>query len=184
MALSQQTMEDAIWDVYAPALLAVASIPNASVIWSYQSNVLPSRPCATLTWVTRDEVIGAPARDEIYATRSTGVTQAIVHRRLHQVQLDVFAKVPKTGATAGTQAVAILGEVTRRLQTIASRATFAAGGLALRSVSPVQDLTQIVETAYETRASVDLTFATVDQTTENAGEIVTVTAPTGTWTGV
>lgn len=184
MALSQQTMEDAIWDVYAPALLAVAGIPNDKVLWSYQSNVLPARPCATLTWISRDEVIGAPARDEIYPTRSTGVTQAIVHRRLHQVQLDVFAKVPKSGATSGTQAVAILGEVTRRFQTIAARTTFAAGGLALRGVSPVQDLTQLVETAYETRASVDLTFSTVDQTTENAGEITTVTAPVGTWTGV
>lgn len=184
MALSQQTMEDAIWDWFAAACLAIASIPNASVQWSFANKPLPSRPCATLTWVSRDEVIGAPARDEKYPLAGTGITQAIVHRRLHTVQLDVFAKVPTSGATVGKQALAILGEATRSLQTEATRTAFATAGLALRSVSGVQDLTAIVETAYETRASVDLTFATVDQTTENAGEIVTVTAPTGTWTGV
>lgn len=182
--LSQQTMEDAIWDWYAAACLAVASIPNASVVWSFQSNVLPSRPCATLTWISRDDVIGAPARDEKYPYVAAGVTQAIVHRRLHSVQLDVYAKVPKSGATSGTQAVAILGNVTRSLQTEAQKYAFQAAGLALRGVSQVQDLTQIVETAFETRASVDLQFSTVDQTTENAGEILTVTAPTGTFTGV
>lgn len=184
MALSQQTMEDALWDWYAVALASIASIPAASVQWSFANKPLPSRPCGTLTWVTRDEVIGAPARDEKYPLAGAGITQAIVHRRLHTIQFDVFAKVPTSGATTGKQALAILGEVTRSLQTEATRTAFATAGLALRSVSPVQDLTQIVETAYETRASIDLTFATVDQTTENAGEIITVTAPVGTWTGV
>lgn len=184
MALSQQTMEDAIWDWFSAACLAVASIPTASVMWSYQSNVLPSRPCATLTWISRDDVIGAPARDEVYPLAGSGITQAIVHRRLQQVQLDVFAKVPKSGATSGTQAVAILGEVTRSLQKQATKSAFNTAGLALRGVSQVQDLSQLVETAFETRASVDLTFSTIDQTTENAGEIITVTAPVGTVTGV
>lgn len=184
MALDWQAIEDSVWTWYSGALTA-ASIPTSSVTWAYQSRGIPSRPCATLQWVQRDDVIGLSNRDEkIPVTGSNTATQAVIHRRTHTLQLDVYAKVPTSGATVGKQAIAILGEALRTLQLDSQIVAFSTAGLALRDVSDVRDLTQIVETGFETRASCDLTFATVDQTTENVGKILTVTAPAGTFAEV
>lgn len=182
MALNWATIEDAVWDWYSASLASVASLPAGNVVWAYQSRSIPPRPCATLQWVDRDEVIGLSNRDEkIPVTGSLTATQAVIHRRMHTLQLDVYAKVPTQQSNVGKQAIAILGEVLRTLQLESQIAAFATAGLALRDVSDVRDLTQIVETGFESRASVDLTFSTVDQTTENVGKILTVTAPTGTF---
>lgn len=175
--LSWATIEQAIaaWAQSASGLAA------SNVRWGLQDAPTPERPFVTLVWGALDMQLGNPVRDE-KRTTSTAGTQSIVHFRTHSLSVQYFAAVPTAASGASGHASAALGQMIRSLQTEATRAQLLVAGLRIATIGTPADVSALLETSYDTRAAVDLEFATADQTTEQVGTISTVDGPTGTVT--
>lgn len=165
--------------------VAASGITAASVRWSHQQAPVPARPEVVLTWLDVDSPVrGNGVRDE-RRRGASGTTELHVHDRTHTLQIDVLAAVPGAIAQAGTSARARLGNMLRTLQLESNLATFRTAGLAVWQASGARDLTALVATEFEGRASADITFNTRDTTSDTVGQILTVeglTIPPSTYT--
>ena len=176
----------AIEKAWADWAMARSGLNAAHVRFAYGEAVIPARPLLTMTWVERDVPIGASAADNWQAVLDDpDATQVFNHVRQHTLQIDWFALIPQapnnhTSAPAGADASAALGNLVRSLQLDSVRRSFLSAGVGINTISGVRDLTRIVETEYEGRASVDVTFQTTDTTFEQAYKITTVDPPSGT----
>lgn len=176
----------AIEKAWADWAVAKSGLDSAYVRFAYGEAVIPSRPLLTLTWVERDTPIGQSAGDgwQVLPDNPDATVQWN-HLRTHTLQLDWFALIPcapnsHTSAPASADASAALGNVLRSLQLGSVRRAFIAAGIGIQNISAVRDLTRVVETEFEGRASADITFMTTDVTDENEYKITTVDPPTGT----
>ena len=162
-------------------IVGATGMPETSVRWGFQAAPVGPRPCALLQWTDRDnQVRGKDERQPAGAG-----LQKRVHDRTHPLQIDVFAAVPTTAAGANSSAAVILGNAVRTLQSETQLQAFRTAGISVWDVSQVRDLTALVATEYEGRASIDLTINTRDTTLENVGQITSVlglTLPPSTFT--
>lgn len=181
MALNWTSIETAL----AAWAASASGLATSKVLWGLQGVAVPAppdRPYVRLTWGARDLPVGNGVRDEARTASTALGTRTVVHFRTHVLSLGYFAAVPTSAAGASGAAAAALGSMLRNLQLESTRATLAAAGLRLVSVSDPQDVSAMLETGFETRAVVDLEFMTADTTTEQVGKISTVDGPAGTVT--
>lgn len=176
MALNVTTIEQALiaW------ALAYSGLTANHIRWTFQEAVVPSRPLLTFKWLYTGDSNTLSVQDSFQPVPGSGSTsQNWIHDHTHSIQIDWFAAVPSVKTDAGKSAVWALRALLNTLQFDSVRANLIAAGVGIQSIGNPIDLTQIVETEFETRASADLLINTVDMDGENAGRILTFTPATG-----
>ena len=173
------------WEIIEQAFhtwaLAKSGLQATQIRFSYAEWVIPVRPLLTFRWISRDEPVGLSAGDGSQVVLDNpDATVEYQHIRTHSLQMDWFAYVPKVKTDAGNNASAALGNLLRTLNLQGVRQGFLDAGIGLQLISPVRDLTQIVESEFETRASADIQIQTSDSTLDQQYKITTVLPPTGT----
>ncbi len=172
--INWQTIETALHAWVATA----SALPDANVLWRDQDVPVETRPQLRLAWIAQDLPIGSAVRDERQRTATAG-TERIVHRRRHVLAVTWHADLPDTAATAARAAMPAIGNLARTLQTESVKATIRLAGLAIMRVGNPQDIGAFLDTRYETRAQIEIEFATADTTSDVVGAITTVTPPVG-----
>lgn len=138
------------------------------VIWADQDAPRPAKPFGQLQRGAQDVAVAVQAGND-EAVRSATVAGRTTHRmhRTHVVSLQVFSD----DLTGSTCAADLLSAAVAKLARASDRAALVAAGVAVQTVGNVRDLTGWVPTRPESRAQVDITVATLDTLTEDAGYI-------------
>lgn len=167
-------MAGTYWTTAENALQAWASARSgAPAIWANQNGTRPPLPYVTL------QITAGPGRigqDEIAltvdATAPAGQDLVMTHRgpRTITLSVNVYADPVTTGASAPARAGALAD--TLSLESV--RDALRAAGLMVSTVGPVRDLTQLVDTAYESRAQFDVQLYARSEVSERTTFIETV----------
>jgi len=172
MALNWQTIQDALYDVFAGAAIA-----GLTIEWvpSPTTQPTPAKPYVTLNLREIDNAQGAVSgtMDELAGTADPDVYQFVHHRR-HKLSVNVFSNATQLDASA----FAILAKLNRHLQKSSPQAALLAAGIRMWQTSPVRDLSAMLDTRGEGRAQCDYTLATLDTTADEIGYIATADVTT------
>lgn len=169
MAASWSTWQPAIFDAVKTALGS-----GVVVIWAYQgAEPMPPKPFCTLNLTSRDVgqgSLGTGAYDEAQPVGDVDGTWNYAHYRQHTLSLQVYSNT----AIGDGHASAILAAVVRALRKEAVLQPLRVAGIKVTRAGSVQDLSALLDTRAESRASLDLTLATLDTDAEVIGTIATV----------
>lgn len=162
-AIAWATVQDALYDAVKAAL------PTCAVVWVNPVAPMPAKPFAMLALTQRDMPQGLPGRDEVNATATAGTVKYSFHRR-HMLSVNVYSNT-----TFGDgHATALLAQLSREIRKDARTAALFTAGVKLGTIGQVQDLSALLDTRAESRAQVDITIGTLDNSTEAVGWIETV----------
>jgi hypothetical protein len=168
MALDWTAIENALhaW------LAASTGLAAANVIWSNQSNPQPARPYVTMKMLDLGHV-GRDALTHAYdptAVPRAELTTTVDGRRELTIAVQVFSASTTGAATAR----ALLTKAQTALSLPGVQSVLSAAGLAILNEGRITDLTELLETRWQSRASVDVQFNCVDSAQETTGFIESV----------
>ena len=154
------------------AVLTGSGLPK--VIWADQPYPRPARPYGTLKRISaRDSSPFDEQRFSFGATQPVGQEIAIttIGPRTIVVSFNAYSDVVTGAGTAAEYCEALRS-------TLSLPATLDAlhgAGVSLIRRGDTRDLSKLVETAFESRAQLDLTIAVTDTATQQTGHIATAT---------
>lgn len=171
----------ASWSAVEQLLQAwVASASGIPAIWSHQSVARPELPFATLKHDGGSSK-GIPERDLSYDSQAPAGQEITISTREH-TEFAVSVQVFTADVVGDNAAPAILNRVRNALGLEGQVNAFAVQSLAMVDRGTVQNLTDLLETRFEGRASLDVRFRVSDGAADKTGYIATVGPITGTTT--
>jgi hypothetical protein len=168
MALAWATVENALhaWVVSASGLAA------GKVLWAFQNIGQRERPYVTLR-ILGLERVGHDALVQSYdadAAAGQEVTLAVDGRRTLVVSVQAYS----AGVVGAGTAREIVAKVQTALSLPSVQTTLRAAGLAVLNEGRITDVPELVETRWESRASLDVRFHCIDSASEKTGYIASV----------
>jgi len=166
MALNFTVLQKALQD----AIVSAAGLADSKVVWARQDGTRPSAPYLTLN-LSPMRTVGLDGTRHTYNAASTGAEITLSHGGPREFTLTVGAFGSALGSAS---AVALLEGVKSALGKVTIREALEAANVSLFDFGPILDLTQVVDAAFEGRATVDLRGYTTQEVTETIGYIQTI----------
>lgn len=153
--MNRKALEDALFDVIEPLLPS-----GVTLIWEDQSAPRPKKPYVSMNFLSPSQRIGF---DE---SRVSGANFSLVGQRRFVVSINAFGENRMENEDA-LDAADLLEPVVQGMYREDTLAALCESGLASVNEGEIRDLTALLESRYESRAQVDLTFhRTVSQSEE------------------
>lgn len=167
MALVFSTFQKALQD----AIVTASGLADGKVVWSRQDGVRPAAPYFTLN-LTPFATLGIDGTRHTYdEDADPGTEITLSHGGPREFGLTVVAFGDPLGASS---AVALLEALKSNLNKITVREALEAANTSFFDFGRILDLTQVVDTAFEGRASMDIRGYTTQEVTEVLGYIGSV----------
>lgn len=162
------------WTKAEDALQAWASSRSGlTAIWANQSGNRPALPYVTLQITAGPGPIGHDAVElSVDEDAEPGEDLVVTHSGPRTLTLSV--NVYATQVTTGANALARAGALADTLSLESVRDELRKAGLTVSTVSAVRDLTQLVETAFESRAQFDIQLYARSEVSERTTFIETI----------
>lgn len=153
--MNRKALEDALFEVIEPLLPS-----GVTLIWEDQSAPRPEKPYVSMNFLSPSQRIGF---DE---SRVSGANFSLVGQRRFVVSINAFGENRMENEDA-LDAADLLEPVVQGMYREDTLAALCELGLASVNEGEIRDLTALLESRYESRAQVDLTFhRTVSQSEE------------------
>jgi hypothetical protein len=171
--MSWTDVEDALHD----AVAAGAGLSGSSVVWANQGGPRLARPFLTVRRSGPQELGSTAIVRKDYDNTAPAGTEVQTRVR-RQLSFTLSVQAFTTALTGTANAVALLDAVQAQMRKRAQLDAFRAVGIALEDAGTVQDLSAVLQTDFEGRAAVDMTFRIASETLETTGYIETVNVAT------
>jgi hypothetical protein len=154
------------------AVVAGSGIPGAKVIWWAQNFPRPARPYAVVKRGTVTPIGSTVERRKVYNSTAPAGSEIELHAR-EQVEFTLGVQIFTADARGDACAVALAEAVRAHLTARGQLDAFQVAGLALVNRGIVQNVSALLQTDYEGRASLDVTFRVATETVESTTFIQT-----------
>lgn len=167
MALDWSTFQKAIQD----AIVSASGLADGKVIWARQNGTRPAAPYITLN-LTPFTTIGIDGTRHTYNSGgASGAEITLTHGGMREFGLTVVAFGDGLGDGS---AMAVIETLRAGLNKITVREALEAANVSFFDFGTVVDLTQVIDTGFEGRATTTLRGYTTQEVTETLGYIQTV----------